>query len=57
MLSSSDSLPESFESILLTGTDLDSTLQTINLTTDFVSQQSGRLLDLSRDVQAAIASF
>ncbi|TAF50563.1 MAG: calcium-binding protein [Oscillatoriales cyanobacterium] len=52
MPSPSDPLPESFGSILLTETDLDATLQTIDLTTDFVRQQSGRVLDLNKNASA-----
>jgi hypothetical protein len=52
MLSSSDPLPESFLSVLLSETDLDATLQTINLTTDFVSQNTGSILDLADDLKS-----
>ena len=46
MFSLSDQLPESFFSILLPETDRDSTLKLVNLTTDFVTQNTGSVLDL-----------
>lgn len=45
-------LPESFFSILLPETDLEATLETVDLTTDFVRQNTGSILNLDTDAQA-----
>jgi Ca2+-binding RTX toxin-like protein len=52
MLPLPDALPESFVSILFSETDLEATLQTIDLTADLVRQNTGSILNLDNNAKA-----